>query len=404
MWLIMLAILQASWGNPDSRVVSGEPVQDGEWLDASGVLLNDNLLCSGVVIAPDLVLTAGHCVSISSHTVSGTHAFEEKIGEQRTVADKWLYPDHLKTLDILVLRLNEPVTVPPRSLVRTCIRDQYLVDGAAVSIVGFGATDENGLEFPSRLYQAETTIIDAQCTTPNRDCNEEVLPFGELIAGGDGVDSCVRDSGGPLYLHTPHGAYLAGITSRGIRPADTNCGDGGIYVRADAVAEWIEEVTGESLPTPDCAALGLNQRPVPKAEPITVAVGTGAFYRSSFEDCAACWMGQTAIHPHDPDENDGHKYTLHEAPKYGIVHIQPDGQVQYRTPHGLGGTDLFTVAVTDDGSPPLTTTLEISVNLIEPGTPLRSTCAHLFPRKLWFPICVWTVWVLCAHRRRQVLC
>ena len=39
------------------------------------------------------------------------------------------------------------------------------------------------------------------------------MPDGELGAGGMGIDTCPGDSGGPLYLPTDFGTFLAGVTS-----------------------------------------------------------------------------------------------------------------------------------------------------------------------------------------------
>ena len=48
--------------------------------------------------------------------------------------------------------------------------------------------------------------------------------------------------------------YLAGVTSRGFDDAHLPCSEGGIYVRADAVIDWIEAEAGIELPAPVCTA------------------------------------------------------------------------------------------------------------------------------------------------------
>jgi hypothetical protein len=64
----------------------------------------------------------------------------------------------------------------------------------------------------------------------------------------------------PPYVLSSVGPLLAGITSRAANPGATPAGGveepcgtvPGLYVRVDAVVEWIEETIGELLPEPDC--------------------------------------------------------------------------------------------------------------------------------------------------------
>ena len=93
--------------------------------------------------------------------------------------------------------------------------------------------------WPARLHLATTTVVDDTCSRPEAGCNPGT--DGELIAGGDGVDTCDGDSGAPLL--TPDGD-LVGIASRGIQDGSGACGEGGIYVRADAVWPWVEDELG----------------------------------------------------------------------------------------------------------------------------------------------------------------
>jgi hypothetical protein len=51
-------------------------------------------------------------------------------------------------------------------------------------------------------------------------------------------------------VDTPQGAFLLGTTSRAAVPAQNVCGDGGIYVRADAIVDWIEAVPGVNYSSP----------------------------------------------------------------------------------------------------------------------------------------------------------
>ena len=241
-------------GPTDNRttqaVVGGSQVRDGDWPDTAAVYFGGEVGCTGVLIAPNAVLSAGHCVGGISAVKLNTNDYSQG-GERIAVADVIEYPDSQRTYDLAILILEEESSVEPAVIAQDCVLDE-LSEGAEVTIVGYGALDPQGYQYSSELMEGFTTIDDPECTDLSSGCANAVSPGGELGAGAsDEVDSCYGDSGGPLYLSTDEGDYLVGITSRGYNTS-WDCGSGGIYVRPDAVIDWLEESIGESLPEPDC--------------------------------------------------------------------------------------------------------------------------------------------------------
>lgn len=339
-----------------SPVVGGSPADPGAWPDAAALFTQQAFACTGTLVAPDLVLTAGHCGFNVTEVVLGT-VDHGSGGERLPVARVTAHPDYFTTFDVAVVELARPATTPHRLLALDCIERGWLVTGNEVAIVGYGATDSYAQQWGSVLNEARTVIRDASCADLASGCNATVSPGGELVAGGDGIDSCNGDSGGPLYLLTPEGAFLAGITSRAASPATVPCGDGGIYVRPDAVLDWVEDVTGRTLDRPQCE--GVNLPPVPEVASVDVRAGSSVLIE---------------VQSGDPDP-DGHTLEVALGAAQGRTSAVSSSLVLYTADHDARGTDSFLVRVTDDGAPPLSGEAVVRVRVMQ-GTARPAGCSH----------------------------
>jgi secreted trypsin-like serine protease len=238
----------------DQAIVGGTNVLPGNWPDTVAVL-GDQGVCTGTLIAQDVVLTAGHCAEINptaviANTTDYTTTGGSRVAVQRTVA----YSSWENTYDVAVIVLAQPITnVTPRRVGTSCTFDAFQ-SNVMVRLVGFGATDLEGKAANSQLKEAMTAVTDPVCSAGNG-CNTMVAPGGEFVAGGSGTaDSCFGDSGGPVYLETPRGTVVVGAVSRGVNNSATPCGGGGIYVRTDKIVQWIEQTTSKTVMKDDCAA------------------------------------------------------------------------------------------------------------------------------------------------------
>lgn len=368
-------------------VVGGAPAPVGAWNDAVALYTAANqFACSGVLIAPDVVLTAGHCGASLGGVVVGTTDLRNG-GQRIQIVRSIVHPDYYTTFDAALLILEKPVEdIAPRPLALDCVAQDYVTVGAPVVIVGFGATDAWANDWTKVLQEGHTTITDPVCADLSSGCYEQVSPGGELVAGGEGVDSCAGDSGGPLYLPTPDdGTYLVGITSRAKVPAETPCGAGGIYVRVDALVDWIEAETGRTLERPDCD--GRNRLPSLSAGEIEVVRGG---------------TGGAVIEVRDPDVDQTHRFEIVDPPTHGFALTDPDGAVYYVAPDVFVGDDAVGIAVTDDGEPPLTVGITIPIHVLPaahgPGlTP--SGCSQSPSAGAGLLLVVWTL----GQRRRRAL-
>lgn len=340
----------------DDTVVGGEPVPAGTWPDAAGIGSGGQVYCTGVLVAPDVVLTAGHCAGGISTVILGTTDYTSGDAEVINVAREIPYPNWQGTYDITVLVLERESSIKPRPIVPECmLKQDYLHNGAEVTIVGYGALDNRGNQYDTKLMQGFTTITDFDCTTSSG-CKSAVSPGGELGAGGMGVDSCYGDSGGPLYLTTDRGDFLVGLTSRGYDNNTIDCSQGGIYLRPDAVRDWIEMTTGRTLPV-----VGCNKAPQSGSLALTVEAGASV---------------EATMVVRDDDVGQNHTFSVQTQPEHGTVTVDAEGRTKYTANDDYTGPDTFGIAITDDGTPNMTGTIDVEVTVTEPPSGCQTGGGH----------------------------
>jgi len=334
-------------------IVGGSDAPQGKWPDAAAILYRvngqDSFECSGVLVGADVVLTAGHCANPAIGTldnvlIGAASLAHPEDGETIAVTAIHEYPSSQTTIDITALELAHNASITPHPIATGWARLD-VVNAAAVQIVGFGAIDSTGNTYVDALQEATTAITDFDCSQ-SAECYAGAKPDGELGAGGSGVDTCSGDSGGPLYLLTRYGTFVAGITSRGYTP---ECGTGGIYARPDKIVAWIEETTGHAI----------AHGPEPKLGTIHAVPGGG---------------GETTITANDPKSR-SHSFTITTPPAQGIAAVRDsDGRVRVCIDAAAGpGTDSMVVTIADANDP--NRALDVTVPIvIAAGSPPATAC------------------------------
>ena len=326
----------------EAAIVGGSDVAVGKWQDAAAIRTNNDWFCSGTLIAPNVVLTAGHCnEDLPNNVLVGTSSLSRPTeGEIINVKTRIEYPTSQRNADLLVLVLERDSKFEPRPIATGWARAE-IKNGAAVQIVGFGAIDRDGNQYTPSLKEATTTITDFDCSLSSG-CRTPVKPGGELGAGGMGIDTCGGDSGGPLYLETEFGTFLAGATSRGYSDNQYYCSEGGIYVRPDKFVEWIETSAGVKV----------RHAPEPTAEPIVAVRGHA---------------GETKITHNDP-KSKSHSFAVTTQPLAGTAAVRSDGRVRVCTKDDIVGADSVVVTVTDKNNAARTAEIKIPITA-EDGDP-----------------------------------
>lgn len=240
----ILAIIVPSYND---YVMRGEPARHrNEVVALYGTVTPHgipSLMCSGVVIDKDTILTAAHCVcgrqvsevrfgyqvdqtgagdyeSIPvqpSKTVSLTSC-EKNFSDGDLATIKVKYPPHQTRLK--VAQLASPADIERLSV------------GGRIVVVGYAPS--NGVS--GRRTMGFASIVDARCDDPDQyGCGPKREFVTSPANSGLGiVGTCPGDSGGPAIL-LPQGAgpsspgVVVGIDSRSPKNAGP-CGDGSVYV------------------------------------------------------------------------------------------------------------------------------------------------------------------------------
>ena len=232
------------------RVIGGQEVPPGEFLDCVAVGSDTVWGCTGTLIAPNVVITAGHCADFATRVYFGVNV--KKKGQIFKVKKRVRHPQYHKSdnNDVMILLLEASVPVAPRALATKAQIDKA-TDGR---VVGFGHSDALGSSGYGIKRQVDVPIASSSCRGKAQGQTDTMTygcdPALEIVAGRPMLakDGCKGDSGGPFYVLVKKDEWaLAGATSRATKSSMHTCGDGGIYARMDAYRKWIGNIPGVQL-------------------------------------------------------------------------------------------------------------------------------------------------------------
>ncbi|MFN7924473.1 MAG: trypsin-like serine protease [Bryobacteraceae bacterium] len=209
--------------------------------------------CTGVLVHPKIVLTAGHCFisNMKANIVALKADDENRLQQAELISIRRMtqHPRYRQThqiSDMSVIILRTASTVAPVAIAST----PEMSAATETTLVGFGNDDVNSTRGFGLKRQVTVPITQIRRSpADNLDSAEQTLGFEsdlEFVAGGNGFDSCNGDSGGPAYVTIGGVRKVAGLTSRATDTAGHPCGDGGIYTRVDKHVDFIRQMAQDA--------------------------------------------------------------------------------------------------------------------------------------------------------------
>jgi trypsin len=303
---------------PTQKIVGGEEAEAWEY-----PYYVDMSWCGGMLIAPQVVMTAAHCGDFTGQTVVvGEYDKTDDSSGQQRVCTKHIidpkYDDYSTNYDFALCYLGEPIDItsdPARVTLKLNQDATVPADGEELQVTGFGDLASGSETYPTTLREALVPYL------TNAKCNDYSSYSGQITdammcAGFDegGIDSCQGDSGGPIISRTDlgDGKYediLVGVVSWGYGCALAETP--GVYARVSSNIPWIQEVVCNewdlSASSEFCSGY---TPPAPTSAPVFICDNEEVIKIDLTTDS---WPEETSIMLY---EKDGNSSPLFEMPQY----------------------------------------------------------------------------------------
>ena len=231
-------------GSAEQAIIGGELSDPGDYAATGALVRGLSYRCTATLIAPDVAITAGHCL------------VDEGFGDFGFTLDPDL-TDGIEDLVPLVAHHQHPeFQADGEELTRLGQRNDVGViilaepiEGVAVEAIESGSEPAGVIELRGGM---EMTVCgygrDEWSTARTAGVKRDAVVLADLVdtwelqTASENPQPCRGDSGGPLFVETAGGRRLAGLVSRA-SGGSKMCDSGTIYTRVAPYADWIDEAS-----------------------------------------------------------------------------------------------------------------------------------------------------------------
>jgi secreted trypsin-like serine protease len=242
--LIAFLIGANAFAQTSDFIIGGTNVTTSDSIASSTVALvmidpnQEVSLCSGSILAADLIITAAHCVANPKSMVRivfGTKFTTNDLKNSVEASAFAPHPDYnpekmtqdQNDVGVVFFRGGLPKGYEPAHLLTQA---NALEKGTEVELAGYGITEAETQKGTGVLRKAQVTVVN-----PSFGKTEVILDQSE------GQGACHGDSGGPAFVRISGTDYLWGVTSRGYpNSAGDDCAHEVVYTKIASQIGFIE--------------------------------------------------------------------------------------------------------------------------------------------------------------------